>query len=149
MARTYRNGPEEKKVVDTLRLSDAEWYECVSEMDRESARNCQDHTRRARERLPYRNLHHVLITVRNYCGRLQYFQSRPYDLSESGIGFLHGAYMHVGTSIELQLMHRVTGMTKVRATVRGCSHIKNKIHCVGAQFDELIELDDYLLAQAG
>ncbi|MEM6260289.1 MAG: PilZ domain-containing protein [Planctomycetota bacterium] len=148
MAKSFRNGPEENQVVDTLRLSDSEWYECVSEMDREAARNNSHQSKRAHERLPYRNLLQVLITVRNYCGRLQYFNSRPYDLSENGIGFLHGAYMHVGTHIELQLMHRLTGMTKVRATVRSCAHIKNKIHRVGAEFEEPIEINDYLLAEA-
>lgn len=137
---------DEKIIVDTLRLSDAEWYACVSEMDRNASRSiCQKEQRRS-ERVPYRNASNIVIAIHNYDGRRQYFRVRTHDLSEYGISFLHGSYIHVGTHVEMPLLHRECGITNVHATISCCTHVKNTIHRVGAEFDEVINIDDYLLA---
>ena len=148
MSRITKQLSDERVVIDTLRLSDADWYECVSEMDRMSAQGRVGHERRSQERLPYRNSPQIMIEMTLYDGRRQYCRVRPYDLSESGIGFLNGAYMHVETEIILHLRHREIGITKIDATIRHCSYVKNKIHLVGAEFNEPIVLDDFLLAES-
>ena len=149
MSRTSRSLSDERVVIDTLRLSDADWYECVSEMDRVAAQSSDAAKKRRQERLPYRNTPQIMIEMSMYDGRRQYCRVRPYDLSESGIGFLNGAYMHLGTEVILHLRHQAIGITKIHATIRHCSYIKNKIHLVGAAFNESIVLDDFLLAESG
>ena len=143
-------GPSgEVTVVDALRLSDAEWYACVSEMDRKSSQSKVEKERRRDERLPYRNSTYVIIVLHNFDGRQQHFRVRTYDLSKTGVSFLHGAYIYEQTHVELWMQHRVTGTTRIHATIRSCVHVKRMIHRVSAEFDEPIDLDDYLLAEAG
>ena len=140
---------DDRVVIETLRLSDAEWYDCVSEMDRQSAQQSTTSRARQHERVPYRNSPNIMVETRTYDGRQQYIKVRPYDLSECGIGFLNGAYMHVGTELVLHLRHCDLGMTRVHAKIRTCSHVRGTIHLVGAQFDEPIAINDFLLAEAG
>ena len=149
MPGTHSGTPEEDQVYDTLKLTDAEWYACVNEMDRKASRAKVSKDQRRHERLPYRNSLYVVIVLRNHDDRTQRFRVRTYDLSESGIGFLHGGYIHAGTHVELMMQHSLTGLTKIDATIRSCSHVKKTIHRVGAEFDDLIVLDDFLLADAG
>ena len=140
---------EDRIVVDTLRMSDAQWYDCVSEMDRKAAHRADPSSQHRDERVPYRNSPHVMIEMRTHDGRQQFLKVRPYDLSRSGLGFLNGMYMHAGTSVVLHLRHCDIGMTRVEAVIRGCSHVQNTVHLVGAEFDEPIEINDFLLASAG
>ena len=136
-------------IVDTLRLSDADWYACVSEMDRASAKTRFTHERRRDERVAYRNSPYVLIVVHNYDSRKQYFKVRTYDLSRSGMSFLNGSFIHIGTHVELWMQHCDTGVTQIHATLRACNLVKGTIHRVSVEFEEPIELNDYLLAVAG
>ena len=140
---------DENILVDSLRLSDAEWYACVSEMDRNASRSNVDKERRTFERLPYRNSPYLYLAIHNPDGRHQHFKVRANNLSQSGIGFLHGSYIYSGTYVELLMQHRDLGSTKIGALVRTCTHVKNTIHRVGAEFEKQINLDDFLLAEAG
>ena len=148
MPRALRSLSADRVLVDTLRLSDAEWYECVSEMDRVAAQSASPSDPQQDERVPYRNSPHIMIEMRTHDGRQQLVKVRPYDLSESGIGFLNGAYMHVGTEIVLHLRHSEIGMTRIEATIRCCSHVKNTIHHVDADFKEPMQINEFLLAEA-
>lgn len=149
LSRALGNSPENEEVYDTLKMSDSDWYACVSEMDRRSSRSTGHHEQRRHERLPYRNSVYVVIAVHNYDDTVQRFKVRTYDLSESGIGFLHGAYIHANTHVELMMEHREIGRIIIDATIRSCSHVKKTIHRVGAEFEKPINLDDFLLAQVG
>ena len=139
----------EGELIDALRISDAEWQECVKEMDRRA--NSDDdggHPNRAEPRQPYRNITKIIVSIRNYDGRQQHFQVRAYDLSPSGLGFLHGAYIYKDTPAELFMEHRTDGIVRVSAVIKSCVHVKKRIHRVGAQFEQPIELGDYLLSDA-
>ncbi|MEM9347494.1 MAG: PilZ domain-containing protein [Planctomycetota bacterium] len=146
MSSSHQGLSKDQFVLDTLRLTDEEWYECVSELDRDAANAIVSHERRSDERVPYRNLSTLLVTIRSVDGRQLNYRARPYDLSRSGIGFLHGTFMHMGLDIDVHLKHRELGMTKLHAHIHCCYHIKDSIHRIGAQFDSPIDVDDYLLA---
>lgn len=136
-------------LVDALRISDAEWYACVKEMDLRAMSKKDVPDNRSEPREPYRNIAKIIVSIRSYGGLLQHFKVRAYDLSQSGLGFLHGAYIYEDTYAELYMQHHVNGMTRVPAKIVSCVHVKNRIHRVGAKFEEPINLEDYLMSEAG
>jgi len=136
-------------LVDALRISDAQWYACVQEMDLRAMQNRDASDKRQTTRQPYRNIAKIIVSLRSYDGRLQQFKVRAYDLSESGLGFLHGAYIYDNTPAELLMQHHVHGMTRISATLVSCVHVKDRIHRVGAKFAEPIDLAGYLMSEAG
>ena len=137
------------ELIDALRISDAEWHECVKEMDRWAySEGERDEENRAEPRQPYRNTTKIIVSFRNYDGRQQYFQVRAYDLSASGLGFLHGAYIYSDTPAEIYMEHRTDGIVRLSAKIMVCTHVKKRIHRVGAKFEQPIELGDYVLSDA-
>ena len=136
-------------LVDALRISDAEWYACVEEMDQLAMAGKRPVDRRGEPRQPYRNIARIIVSFRSYDGLLQQFKVRAYDLSPIGLGFLHGAYIYNDTPAEIYMQHHVNGMTCINAKIVSCLHVRNRIHRVGAQFEEPIELADYLMSEAG
>lgn len=136
-------------LVDSLRISDAEWYACVQEMDMRSMGVNVPFDRRHMKRQPYRNIARIIVSIYTFDGMRQQFKVRAYDLSPTGLGFLHGAYLYNDTPAELLMQHHIHGMTRIPATIVSCVHVKNRIHRVGAKFAEPIELDGYLMSEAG
>lgn len=136
-------------IVDALRLSDADWYACVSEMDRASSKAKFPEERRRDERVAYRNSPYVLVVIHNYDSRKQHFKVRTYDLSRTGLSFLNGTFIHFGSHAELWMQHCDSGLTTVHATVRNCTLVKGTIHRVSVEFEEPINVNDFLLAEAG
>lgn len=139
----------EGQLVDSLRISDAEWYACVQELDLRAMQRKDGNDKRSEKRLPYRNIARIILSIRSYDGLLQQFKVRAYNLSTSGVGFLHGAYVYEGTEAEIFMQHHVNGMTRMPATIVNCVHVKKRIHQVGAKFDEPINLEDFLMSEAG
>lgn len=66
------------------------------------------------------------------------------NLSRSGLGFLHSAYLHVGTTIITTLVHRQSGPLKIRGTIVRSRHITRHIHECGIKFDKPINLRDFV-----
>ena len=139
-------GSDGERAVDSLRLTDSEWLAYVAELDRESARHIDASTERRHERVAYRNVVHLLATLHNQDGRTQKFMVRTHDLSESGMGFLHGSFIYPQSRIQLVLHHRMHGQSYHDGIVRRCEHFKRHIHRIGVEFDKPITLEDYLLA---
>lgn len=145
---TLKNPYSDWDLVDALRISDAEWHEVVQEMDLRAMAESDRENSRAEERHPYRNIAKIIVSIRNYDGRMQQFKVRAYDLSPSGLGFLHGAYIYNNTPAELYLVNRTNGMTRIPAKIVSCIHVKKRIHRVGAKFKEPINLSDFILSSA-
>ncbi len=66
------------------------------------------------------------------------------NLSRTGLGFLHSAYIHVGTSVVLTLAHQNKAVVKVPARVVRCRHVTRHVHDVGVRFNEPINIRDFL-----
>lgn len=135
-------------LVDALRISDAEWYACVQEMDLRAAQDKSGKSSRAEERKPYRNIARIIVSIQTHGGQVQQFKVRAYDLSRTGLGFLHGAFVYNNSPAEIYMQHHVNGMTRIPATITSCAHVKKRIHRVGAKFNEPIDLNDYLMSEA-
>ena len=138
----YSNG----ELIDALRISDADWLECVEEMDyRASHYEGEVDENRTLPRHRYRNIARIFVIFRSPDGQPQQFKVRAYNLSEKGLGFLHGAYIYKDTPAEIYMQHHINGMTRISARIVHCELVKKRIHQVGAEFDKPIDLSDYLL----
>ncbi len=62
-------------------------------------------------------------------------------LSQGAITFLHGSYVHAGTSCVFRFAFPGGGNTAVCGTVAGCALIRGKIHQVEAIFVKPIDLE--------
>lgn len=140
-------GSGEEDAVDTLRLTDSEWLSYVAELDREASRHMPNEDGRQHERMPYRNVAYVTATLKHLDGRHQKFIIRTHDLSESGLGFLHGNFIYPGSPMRVILHHRVHGLSYHDTIVRRCAHYKRHIHQVGVEFEKPINIEDYILTE--
>ncbi|MCE9589930.1 MAG: PilZ domain-containing protein [Planctomycetes bacterium] len=70
-----------------------------------------------------------------------HFAVKSRNISGSGIGFFHGAFLAPGTACEIVLItpDRKSGL-RVMGKVAQCRHIKAFIHEVGIKFDEACDV---------
>lgn len=66
------------------------------------------------------------------------------NISRTGLGFLHSAYMHVGTQVLVTLTHRTRGAVRIPASVARCRHVQRHIHEIGLKFAKPVNVRDYL-----
>ncbi|MFK7789463.1 MAG: hypothetical protein AB8C95_08260 [Phycisphaeraceae bacterium] len=118
-------------------------------MDLRSMSDKRSLERRQEKRQPYRNIARIIVSLCTFDGMQQQFKVRAYDLSPSGLGFLHGAFLYSDTPAEILMQHHVYGMTRIPATIVSSVHVKGRIHLCGAKFAESIDLNDYLMSEAG
>ena len=139
--------PSETKsdALDILKLSDHEWRQLADELDREAAQNPEIMAKREHERVPYRNMVRVLIGVNHPGGNHARFLVRTRDISARGIGFFHGGYLHPGSRCYMLLGARDKGLVKIPGTIMRCEHLRGRIHQIGIRFDEVIDVNDFLL----
>jgi hypothetical protein len=73
-----------------------------------------------------------------------YFAVRPRDVSQSGLGFLHGRYIHLGRECVVTFIFDQTQGLRLRGQVAHCDHVQQHVHKVGIRFHE--PLDEASLA---
>lgn len=64
----------------------------------------------------------------------------PRDVSASGLGFYHVAYVHPGTEVGLVMKAKGADAVSRKGTVVRCRHVKGRVHEVGVLFEERIEI---------
>lgn len=105
--------------------------------------------RRSAERCAYHRAAQIVVTLRPPGGvESQQFAQRfsviSRDVSEGGVGFLHGAYVHVSSQAVVEL-ESLEGIWKpVPGSVVRCRHVSGKLHEVGVAFDEQIDLGEFV-----
>lgn len=135
-------------MIDALRISDAKWHELLDQIDQSADATGDKRSARRHERVAYRNMTYMIVSVRQDRVNKQKFLVRTHNISQSGLAYLHGNYMHVGTCIELVMLHQTRGVARVLATVRRCTHLTGTVHHIGVEFDQpLDDLDGYLNAR--
>jgi hypothetical protein len=72
------------------------------------------------------------------------FRVPTMDLSNSGLGFLHGVFVHSGTPCDI-LLTDVDGRTEiVHARVARCQVARGTVHQVGVRFDEPLAVERFM-----
>jgi hypothetical protein len=68
----------------------------------------------------------------------------PRDLSSSGIGFFHAAYMHPGTACTLMMRDVEANPISLKGTVVRCRHVSGRIHEVGVLFEHEVDVKTFV-----
>jgi hypothetical protein len=86
----------------------------------------------------------LVVRTQAGTGPVLTFTASPRDLSASGMGFYHTAYIHPGTPVRL-LMRTLRGeAVAVVGTVARCRHASGRIHEVGVAFENEIEVGQFV-----
>lgn len=70
----------------------------------------------------------------------------PFDISEKGIGILHGGYIHTGTECQVRLSNRHGGLGVHKGVVKHCALLSGVIHRIGVAFSQKINVVEYTVA---
>ena len=94
---------------------------------------------RDHDRLQYQVAGGLTIEIEHPGGTNAVFRIHPHNLSASGIGFLHGAFVFPGSNCQVNIKMPSGQHQRVAGVVKRCTHVNGKIHDVGVQFDQLVE----------
>ena len=63
-----------------------------------------------------------------------------FDISEGGIGLLHGSFVHPNTRCSV-LLKSLSGATfSIKGNIVHCRNIRGRVHYVGVRFDEALDV---------
>jgi CheY-like chemotaxis protein len=99
--------------------------------------------RRHSARLAYR-LDSISIELSQPGGMQTHLSVACRNLSRTGLGFLHSAYIHEGTAVVTTLRHKTEGMVRVVGKVVRCRHVTRHVHDVGIRFDSPVNIRDFV-----
>ena len=76
------------------------------------------------------------------------FSVTPRDLSTSGLGFFHAAYIHPGTECTLMMRTLKGDPISLKSTVVRCRHVSGRIHEVGCLFEHEVDIETFIADMA-
>lgn len=68
----------------------------------------------------------------------------PVDLSDHGLGFLHGTFLYPGSPCNVDLVTHDGERIQVDGRVVECRHIRGRIHLIGVRFLESIDVELFI-----
>ncbi len=119
--------------LDVLRIDEETWRSLVMECQRRVGTRYKN--KRASERNPLWSTAPMRIVVTHPGGNVARFRVRPHNLSEGGLAFFHGQFLHRGSPVESVIS--VEGVEReIVGHVTFCRLVRGRIHEVGVQFDQ-------------
>lgn len=138
----------DKKAYNTLRLSEKDKQRLLNQLESNSQRGGVKHGR-SEERQTYGQSIEIVIEVIHPGGGAIRYQVKPRNLSFSGMGFLHGNFLHIGSQCRCVLKAPEGDELEVSATVMRCEYVEAGVHEVGVKFDSEITLDQFVPTSIG
>ncbi|MFO0830440.1 MAG: response regulator [Phycisphaerales bacterium] len=99
--------------------------------------------RRGFARWPFRHAT-VWVTLIQPSGTESRLKLACRNLSRGGIALLHNSFMHAGSAVVVTLPRLTGGTRDIPGTIKRCQHKRGTMHELGVQFDEEIDLRDYM-----
>ncbi len=127
---------------DTVKLSPAKRTEMLRLLDNHARQSAGAPSKREHDRFEYR-AGDVPITITHPGGGTGKFIACTRNLSSGGMSFLHGGFLHKGTHCRVVLPKRDGRETVVLGRVAGCRHIAQRLHEVGVEFYEKIDVREF------
>lgn len=90
----------------------------------------------------------LVVRIHQPGGTASIFSVTPRDLSTSGLGFFHAAYIHPGTECTLMMRSLKGEPVSLKATVMRCRHVSGRIHEVGALFEHEVDTGTFVADHA-
>jgi len=126
-----------------LRLSDTQQEQILRELD-EAPTDPKRINQRRSERIALPGSLSVLLDITHPGGGSDRFRVRGRNVSDHGLSFLHGCYVHQGTRCLLTLRRPDDESLAVSASAVRCRYITGGAHEVGVAFDEPIAIRDFI-----
>lgn len=122
----------QNRTLRTIRLSDEQ---INALLDNLGSTNDKESQKRKAQRYRYRVKALVVRMQRPGFPAPVIYQVPAHDISSTGLSFLHGGYVHVGTRCTAQLITTYGTWDDVSGTVVRCAYVDGTIHDVGVRFD--------------
>jgi hypothetical protein len=133
--------------LDTLAISRERWQMLLDELDQMRCEAPDAANRRRTRRASCRDALAAFLDVEHPSGARSSFLVRPRDISRTGFGFIHGAFLHPTSRVELTLVTPQKRLIRRCGRVSRCRYVRGKVHEVGIVFDQAFAADP--LAAAG
>lgn len=144
--KTRMNGPEDLVVLRSLRLPEADVRRIAKAL---AARMKEDIPSVPRApRYGYRVRGGIEFVLHPGTEHKQRYLADPMDLSNTGLGLMHGNYVHQGTPCEVSLRTCDGEFLRVSGRVARCDCFCAPVHILGVHFDTRIEVQDFICAEA-
>jgi hypothetical protein len=130
-------------VQDILRLKPQEAAEILEAIEAKT-KDAGGKERRKWPRVPYRATPRVAVIIESEELGKRTYALIPRNISRMGISLLHGKFVYDGTPCVTGLKALDGQLVPVRGKVAWCRLITGRIHEIGIQFEEPIDLDDFV-----
>ncbi|MEM1446736.1 MAG: response regulator [Planctomycetota bacterium] len=129
--------------VSTLRITSHEQDKILRLLEADQA-DSKHASRRESERLAFPPGVGVNATISQPGGTNGHFLVRGLNLSEHGIGIIHGGYVHAGSKALITLVTADGERFSVSGVAKRCEYVTNGVHYVGVAFDSPFDLEGFL-----
>jgi hypothetical protein len=136
-------GSPDTQKVDSLRLQDKDVGVLLSYLD--AQKQSKDKGTRKFERFTYRSGAAIVLTIEQFDSSQRSYLVRPRNLSEGGLGFIHGTFVYPGSKAVVSLFNREGEQVSIPGKIVRCRHVRAHIHELGMKFDEPVDLTKYIL----
>jgi hypothetical protein len=102
--------------------------------------------RRGAERMSVPSNVRLRVTFTGLNGHTGAFWCVPRDLSETGIGFLHGGFVHKNTKVVAELTAPDGTSLAMHGSVTDCAYVSGRCHQVGVRFDNRVDISMFIAA---
>lgn len=137
--------PEKRHYVRSLRISKEVERSLLHHLDAEDSKYAGQNRRRD-ERCPYRLEDGLHIRITHPGGIEANLLVIPRNISQNGLAFLHGSYVHPGSECMVLLQSLDGELVQVYGEVIRCTHVRGTVHEVAVLYREPIELSWFLHA---
>ena len=136
----------EVATLDTLRLSATATQSILDRFD-EAGADPAGAEQRAAPRRGYRTNTGLVVTVYHPGGSNIRYAVTPRNISSTGVGFLHGSFLHKDTNCVVSLPTLTGQWVNAVGKVVRCQHMEGKIHEIGVLFRSPIQPEQFVVAE--
>lgn len=134
---------EVKTQLETLRLSFEEYTQLIAVLDKEAA-NRPEVSMRSTARATYVLEQPLVLEVATSEKEVTRYLVRPRNIAAGGAAVLHGGFIHFKTRCTIALRNLEGKHVMQTGIVRHASLIKGHIHEIGIQFDEPVDVSQFV-----
>lgn len=132
-------------IIDTLRLTTAEYKELLREFRDEEARG-PDRGDRAHNRFSFTEPHSIVLRVEQPGGSTIDYRVIGRNISQGGLAVFHGHLLYPNTRCTAILRMNARESISPHGTVVYCRHFRGRIHEVGIRFDQPVDITNFVEA---
>jgi len=134
-------GPDEAR--PSLRLSVPEQLRLLGELEQQ-ARSSPDKDKRRSERVAVPDSVAITVRLTHPGGGVDQFLVRGRNVSDHGLGFLHGSFLHEDTHCAITFRRDDGESVQLEGKVRRCRYLAGGAHEVGVAFNHAFPMREFL-----